>query len=172
MGLVLRRVHSPPFKGGVAAQRPGWLVRRSRSILSCSPEGRSFCGALQTSKKRIGLERLDEVAGRAHGKNLSRTHGVAVARHQNNGQGLIHHAKVCQELNTRHFRHLDIGNHDIDIVGGRNDAHCFLTRVGEYCPMTPSPDQLGTHLCHRLIVFHQQHFQLCRHGRVIAILIP
>src|SRR5262245_5318427 len=26
IGLVSRRVHSPPFKGGVAAQRPGWLV--------------------------------------------------------------------------------------------------------------------------------------------------
>src|SRR5215470_10036438 len=28
MGLVPRRPHSPPFKGGVAAQRPGWLVKR------------------------------------------------------------------------------------------------------------------------------------------------
>src|SRR5262249_24356162 len=26
MGLVPRQAHSPPFKGGVAAQRPGWLV--------------------------------------------------------------------------------------------------------------------------------------------------
>jgi len=23
----LKRVHSPPFKGGEAAQRPGWLVK-------------------------------------------------------------------------------------------------------------------------------------------------
>src|SRR5262245_28702475 len=27
MGLVAGRAHSPPFKGGVAAQRPGWLEK-------------------------------------------------------------------------------------------------------------------------------------------------
>src|SRR5262245_5318426 len=70
---------TPPLKGGewtrletkpIPLLSKGWpRSGRARSILSCSPEGRSFCGALQASKKRIGLERLDEVAGRAHGKN-------------------------------------------------------------------------------------------------------
>jgi hypothetical protein len=31
--LVVRRVHSPPFKGGVAAQRPGWLVKSREASL-------------------------------------------------------------------------------------------------------------------------------------------
>src|SRR6516165_2318287 len=34
MGFSARRFHSPPFKGGEAAQRPGWLVKGRVAILS------------------------------------------------------------------------------------------------------------------------------------------
>jgi len=44
MGLVPRRAHSPPFKGGVAAQRPGWLVKcpAQRLLMNARPQGAPF----------------------------------------------------------------------------------------------------------------------------------
>src|SRR5215468_11184923 len=47
-GLVPRRPHSPPFKGGVAAQRPGWLIK-GREASFDSPEGRSFQNSFMLS---------------------------------------------------------------------------------------------------------------------------
>jgi len=42
-GLVPRRPHSPPFKGGEAAQRPGWLVKgREASFYRFFQEGGLF----------------------------------------------------------------------------------------------------------------------------------
>src|SRR5215831_15853898 len=43
MGLIPRRAHSPPFKGGVAAQRPGWFVKGRVATLMYSRSAPYFC---------------------------------------------------------------------------------------------------------------------------------
>jgi hypothetical protein len=59
MWLVSRRAHSPPFKGGVAAQRPGWLVKGREASLLCSPEGRSL--PRRCARDRAGVPQVGDI---------------------------------------------------------------------------------------------------------------
>ena len=115
--------------------------------------------AFQAADESLGVKRLHNVVRSAERDGLRWAQEMGVTGDQDNRKGFIQGPQPGKQFHAVHLRHLNVGDHNIDVARLAHHRESVLTRTRNKWNVPAPPDQFGAHLRHRIVVLHDQDFE-------------